>query len=60
MVTARARLLALPDRTVVAEQVFTVEQPATANRVSAIVEAFDTATRDLNTRIVAWTDASAG
>ena len=60
VVTARARLLALPDRTVVAEQVFTVEQPATANRVSAIVEAFDTATRDLNTRIVAWTDASAG
>ncbi len=60
VVTARARLLALPDRTVAAEQVFTVEQPATANRVSAIVEAFDIATRDLNTRIVAWTDASAG
>jgi cholesterol transport system auxiliary component len=60
VVTARARLLALPERTVVAEQVFSVEQPATANRVSAIVEAFDTATRDLNTRIVAWTDASAG
>ena len=60
VVTARARLLALPDRTVVAEQVFTIEQPATANRVSAIVEAFDIATRDLNTRIVAWTDASAG
>jgi ABC-type uncharacterized transport system auxiliary subunit len=60
VVTARARLLALPDRTVSAEQVFTIEQPATANRVSAIVEAFDIATRDLNTRIVAWTDASAG
>ncbi|MEY4240779.1 MAG: ABC-type transport auxiliary lipoprotein family protein [Brevundimonas sp.] len=60
VVTARARLLALPDRTVAAEQVFTIEQPATANRVSAIVEAFDIATRDLNTRIVAWTDASAG
>lgn len=60
VVTARARLLALPDRTVAAEQVFTVEQPATANRVSAIVEAFDIATQDLNTRIVAWTDASAG
>lgn len=60
VVTARARLLALSDRTVVAEQVFTIEQPATANRVSAIVEAFDIATRDLNTRIVAWTDASAG
>ena len=60
VITARARLLALPDRTVAAEQVFTIEQPATANRVSAIVEAFDIATRDLNTRIVAWTDASAG
>lgn len=60
VVTARARLLALPDRTVAAEQVFTIEQPATANRVSAIVEAFDIATRNLNARIVAWTDASAG
>lgn len=60
VVTARARLLVLPERTVSAEQVFTVEQPASANRVSSIVEAFDTATRDLNTQIVAWTDASAG
>ena len=60
VVTARARLLTLPDRTVSAERVFTVEQPATANRVSSIVEAFDMATRDLNTQIVAWTDASAG
>jgi len=60
VVTARARLLALPDRTVAAERVFSVEQPAAANRVSAIVEAFDVATRDLNTQIVAWTEASAG
>jgi len=60
VVTARARLLALPERTVAAERVFTVEQPATANRVSAIVEAFDLATRDINTQIVAWTEASAG
>lgn len=60
VVSARARLLALPERTVAAERVFTVEQPATANRVSAIVEAFDLATRDLNSQIVAWTDASAG
>lgn len=60
VVTARARLLVLPERTVVAERVFTVEQPAGANRVSAIVEAFDLATRDLNTQIVAWTDSSAG
>nr|WP_221247823.1 ABC-type transport auxiliary lipoprotein family protein [Brevundimonas basaltis] len=60
VVTARARLLALPDRTVAAERTFTVQQPAAANRISAIVEAFDIATRDLNTQIVAWTDAHAG
>ena len=60
VITARARLLALPDRTVAAERTFTVQQPAAANRVSAIVEAFDIATRDLNTQIVGWTDANAG
>lgn len=60
VVTARARLLMLPDRTVAAERTFTMQQPAAANRVSAIVEAFDIATRDLNTQIVAWTDANAG
>jgi len=60
VVTARARLLTLPDRTVAAERTFTVQQPASANRISAIVEAFDVATRDLNTQIVGWTDANAG
>lgn len=60
VITARARLLALPDRTVAAERTFTVQQPAAANRVSAIVEAFDIATRNLNTQIVGWTDANAG
>lgn len=60
VLTARARLLALPDRRVAAERTFTVQQPAAENRVSAIVEAFDIATRDLNTQIVAWTDANAG
>ncbi len=60
VVTARARLLALPDRSVAAERTFTVQQPAAVNRVSAIVEAFDIATRDLNTQIVGWTDANAG
>ena len=59
VVTARARVTALPDRTVSAERTFSVEQPATENRVSAIVAAFDTATRDLNTQIVAWTEANA-
>lgn len=60
VVTVRARMLTMPDRDVSAERVFTVEQPATANRVGAIVDAFDIATRDVNAQIVAWTDASAG
>ena len=60
VVTAQVRLLAMPDRTVAAERLFTVEQPASENRVGAIVEAFDLATRDINTQIVAWTDANAG
>lgn len=60
VVVAQARLLSLPDRTLAAERLFTVSQPAGANRVSAIVEAFDIATRDLNTQIVAWTDQAMG
>jgi len=60
VVTARVRMLAMPDRTVSAERTFTVQQAASENRVSAIVEAFDIATRDLNTQIVSWTDANAG
>lgn len=60
VVRVRARLLTMPDRNVAAERLFTVEQPAGVNRISAIVEAFDLATRDVNTQIVAWTDANAG
>lgn len=59
VVSARVRLLTLPERQVKVERVFTVEQPAAANRVGAIVEAYDLATRDLNTQIVAWTEANA-
>ena len=59
VITARARLLRFPERTVVAEQTFTVNQPAGENRVSAIVEAYDVATRDVNTQIVTWTDTNA-
>lgn len=59
VITARVRVSTLPARTVAAERLFTVEQPASENRVSAIVEAFDIATRDMNTQIVAWTEANA-
>jgi cholesterol transport system auxiliary component len=58
-IVARVRLLNAQERTVAAERVFTVEQPASENRVSAIVSAFDTATRDVQTQIVAWTDQNA-
>lgn len=71
VITARAQLRNTPERerseggpirpedgrTV--ERVFTVSQPATENRVSAIVEAFDVATRDINTQIVDWMIQSA-
>jgi cholesterol transport system auxiliary component len=59
VITARARLLRFPERTVLSEQTFTVSQPAEENRVSSIVEAYDVATRDVNTQIVTWTDANA-
>ena len=58
-VTARARLLSYPERAVIAERTFSVNQPATENRISAIVSAFDVATRDIQTQIVGWTETSA-
>lgn len=70
VVTARAQLRSTPERRAgggtirpeegrSVERVFTVTQPADDNRVSAIVAAFDTATRDINTQIADWTIASA-
>ena len=59
-VAARARMLRFPERTVIAEQTFSVEQPAGENRISAIVAAFDAATADVGGQLVAWTDNLAG
>ena len=69
VVTARAQLRSTPERRAgggtirpeegrSVERVFTVTQPAGDTRVSAIVAAFDTATRDINTQIADWTIAS--
>ncbi len=58
-IIARVRLLNAQERSVTAERVFTVEQPAGENRVGAIVSAFDAATRELNSQIVSWTDQNA-
>jgi cholesterol transport system auxiliary component len=59
-IVVRARLVDPENRTLAAEQTFSVSQPATENRVSAIVAAFDVAVRDVNTQLVAWTDANVG
>ena len=59
-VAARARMLSFPERTVVAERLFVVEEPAGENRVSAIVAAFDAATADIGSQLVTWTDGLAG
>ena len=59
-ISARARLLRFPDRTVVAEEVISVSESAGENRVSAIAQAFDLASREFNTRLVTWTEANAG
>lgn len=58
-IIARVRLLNAMERSVTAERVFTVEQPAGENRVGAIVSAFDAATRDIHSQIVEWTDQNA-
>lgn len=59
VITAWVRLLDTQNRAIIGQRVFSVQQPAGENRVSAIVAAFDVATRDLNTQIVEWTDSSA-
>lgn len=68
VVTARAQLRTTPERRGGSirpedgrsvERVFSVTQPAAENRVSAIVAAFDTATRDINSQIADWTVQSA-
>ena len=57
VLTARARLTR--DRDILAQQTFTVRQPATENRLETIVQAFEIATRDLNSQIVGWVDTNA-
>ncbi len=58
VITARGRVTTLPNRSVVEDRVFHIVQPASANRISAIVEAFDIAVRDLNAQVVDWTETA--
>lgn len=47
------------DQSAVGEQDFEARAPASDNRVSAIVAAFNTATADVISKLVAWTEAKA-
>ncbi len=58
VVTLRARLMRFPDRVVIAERVFEAQARAGDNRVSAIVQALDTAAEQSLGELVAWTDQS--
>ena len=58
-VAAVVRLLRPVDRSVVAQETFIVNQQVDSNRVASIVSAYDLASRDLNQRIVGWTDGHA-
>ncbi|MGQ2989636.1 MAG: ABC-type transport auxiliary lipoprotein family protein [Brevundimonas sp.] len=58
VITARGRVTTLPARAVVEDRVFNIVQPAGANRISSIVEAFDIAVRDLNNQVVDWTETA--
>lgn len=59
VVVARARLLNR-DRSIDAERTFERSVPASANRVAAIVAAFDDASGAVTQDIVAWTEQNAG
>jgi cholesterol transport system auxiliary component len=56
VVRVRARLMGVRERRLIGEQVFEVRRPASENRVSAIVAAFDAATTEVLGQLVAWTD----
>ncbi len=60
VVKVRALLMRSTDSGPPAEMVFESRQPASENRVSAIVTAYDAATEDVLAHVVAWTAAQAG
>jgi cholesterol transport system auxiliary component len=57
IVEVRASIVTLPARQVVGETAFTARQPAADNRVGAIVDAFDVATRQALDHTARWAAA---
>jgi len=59
VVSMDAKLIRIADRSVVAHRVIEVRQPASENRMGAIVQALDTANSQALGQLVEWTDANA-
>ena len=59
VVSFDAKIVRFPDRSVVAHRVFEARQPASENRVGAIVQAIDAANGQAVGELVTWADASA-
>lgn len=55
VVRIRARITHPRERQLLGEQVFEVRRPASENRVSAIVQAYDTAVSEALASLIAWT-----
>jgi cholesterol transport system auxiliary component len=55
-VDVHALLVRSSDRSVIDERTFSVQRAADADRVTAIVRAFDDATRDVIGQVVTWTE----
>lgn len=59
VVSFDAKIVRYPDRSVVAQRTFEARQPASDNRVGAIVQALDAANGQAVGELVSWSDASA-
>lgn len=59
VVSLDAKIVRYPDRSVVAHRAFEARQPASDNRVGAIVQAIDAANSQVVSEMVTWADASA-
>jgi cholesterol transport system auxiliary component len=59
VVSLDAKIVRFPDRVVISHRAFEARQPASDNRVGAIVQAIDAANNQVLGEVVSWADASA-
>ena len=53
-----AKMVKLPDRTLIADHAFTADEPAARNDIPAIIDAADSAWRGVATQLVDWSAAA--